>query len=236
MGLLDVLNDPVNQTAAARVGCSLLIGALIGIERSHHGRPAGFRTHALVCMASAMLMLVGIFETKWLPDAERVRTLDPTRLAQGIMTGIGFLGAGTIVKEGLSVQGLTTAASIWITSAIGILIGVGLYMPASITAALTILTLAGFRWLEACIPVQFTACLSIRFTHPAAPDEDRLRALLQEHGFSVTHVDYRWDFRGHCLEYQIMLTGRRGADARRLSAVVFGLEGVDHFSIATTGE
>ena len=105
-------------------------GGLIGLERSYHGRPAGFRTHALVCLfrpADARDRLRG----RWFPAGGRARVaLDPTRMAQGIMTGIGFLGAGVIMKEGLSVRGLTTAASIWITAAIGILVGIGFYFPA----------------------------------------------------------------------------------------------------------
>ncbi len=84
-------------------------------------------------------MLVTLYQWKWLPGVpmDTVRT-DPTRMAQGIMTGIGFLGAGVIFKEGLSVRGLTTAASIWITAAIGILIGVGFYEPAAIATVLTL--------------------------------------------------------------------------------------------------
>ena len=113
---------------AIRLGAALTAGSLIGLERSIHGRPAGFRTHALVCLASALLMLVTAYQWEWLgvtaANEESFRT-DPTRMAQGIMTGIGFLGAGVIFKEGLTVRGLTTAASIWITSALGILYGVG---------------------------------------------------------------------------------------------------------------
>ena len=108
-----------------------IAGSLIGLERSFHGRPAGFRTHALVCLASAVLMMITVYQSDWLtfalPDTIRA---DPQRMAQGIMTGIGFLGAGVIFKEGLSVRGLTTAASIWITAALGILYGVGFYYPA----------------------------------------------------------------------------------------------------------
>ena len=97
---------------------------MIGFERSFHGRPAGFRTHALVCVASALLMLVTVFQLHWMTEVpiDTIRA-DPTRMAQGIMTGIGFLGAGVIFKEGLTVRGLTTAASIWVTAAIGILGG-----------------------------------------------------------------------------------------------------------------
>jgi putative Mg2+ transporter-C (MgtC) family protein len=109
-----------------RVAGALAIGAMIGFERTFHGRPAGFRTHALVCIASAVLMIVTVYQNQWMTEVahEAIRT-DPTRMAQGIMTGIGFLGAGVIFKEGLTVRGLTTAASIWVTAAIGILIGIG---------------------------------------------------------------------------------------------------------------
>src|ERR1044072_5239233 len=86
-----------------RISASVLIGAAIGFERSFHGRPAGFRTHALVCVASALLMLVTVFQSEWMTAVplDAIRT-DPTRMAQGIMTGIGFLGAGVIFKEGLT--------------------------------------------------------------------------------------------------------------------------------------
>ena len=93
-------------------------GACIGYERSFHGRPAGLRTHVLVCMASAVLMLVTVYEDHWVRIAGEAR-LDPTRMAQGIMTGIGFLGAGVIMKDGLSVRGLTTAACVWVTACVG---------------------------------------------------------------------------------------------------------------------
>jgi putative Mg2+ transporter-C (MgtC) family protein len=80
-----------------RILGALVIGAVIGLERSFHGRPAGFRTHALVCVASALLMLVTVYQSAWMTHVtiEAIRT-DPTRMAQGIMTGIGFLGAGVI--------------------------------------------------------------------------------------------------------------------------------------------
>jgi hypothetical protein len=117
-----------------RVIGALVIGALIGFERTFHGRPAGFRTHSLVCIASAILMIVTVYQNQWMTFVEHdaIRT-DPTRMAQGIMTGIGFLGAGVIFKEGLTVRGLTTAASIWVTAAIGILVGIGFgLLPSSV--------------------------------------------------------------------------------------------------------
>jgi putative Mg2+ transporter-C (MgtC) family protein len=128
---------------------AVLAGGLIGLERSFHGRPAGFRTHTLVCLASSLLMLVTLYQERWfVASSQEVARIDPTRMAQGIMTGIGFLGAGVIFKEGLSVRGLTTAASIWLTAAIGVLVGVGLYFAAFAATAMTLGVLGGFRVIE----------------------------------------------------------------------------------------
>ena len=120
---------------------AIILGGIIGLERSYHGHPAGFRTHTLVCLASSLLMLVTVYAKQWFVGEiiETVR-IDPTRMAQGVMTGIGFLGAGVIIKEGLSVRGLTTAATIWITAAVGIVSGAGLYHVAILG---TILSAAG---------------------------------------------------------------------------------------------
>src|SRR5688500_2839873 len=136
-----------------RLLAALVSGAFIGYERSFHGRPAGLRTHVLVCLASAVLMLVTVYEDHWV-HMEGEERLDPTRMAQGIMTGIGFLGAGVIVKEGLNVRGLTTAASIWITAAIGVLAGVGFYFPLAVSVVITIGILSVFRVIEARMPAQ----------------------------------------------------------------------------------
>src|SRR5918992_4314736 len=94
-------------------------------------------------------MLLAIYQGVWFNASAEIVRIDPTRMAQGIMTGIGFLGAGVIVKEGASVRGLTTAASIWITAAIGILAGVGFYFPVVVATALTLGTLSLFRYIEA---------------------------------------------------------------------------------------
>src|SRR5712671_824055 len=142
------INSIWNDTYAAialHLVIALAAGGIIGLERSYHGRPAGFRTHALVCLSSCMLMVLTVYQDTWFSALSLDQiTVDPTRMAQGIMTGIGFLGAGVIMKEGLTISGLTTAASIWITAAIGIMIGVGFYFPAGIGTALTLVVLSGF--------------------------------------------------------------------------------------------
>jgi putative Mg2+ transporter-C (MgtC) family protein len=109
---------------------------------------------------------------------ERV-SVDPTRMAQGIMTGIGFLGAGMIMKEGLSVRGLTTGASIWITSAIGILVGIGFYFPGALTVALALGTLSLFRWIESQIQSLQYAQFILKFAREHTMSETELRMLVQ---------------------------------------------------------
>src|SRR5213082_610714 len=161
-----------------RVAGALVMGALIGFERTFHGRPAGFRTHSLVCIASAILMIVTVYQNQWMTllEHDAIRT-DPTRMAQGIMTGIGFLGAGVIFKEGLTVRGLTTAASIWVRAAIGILIGIGFYFAATVGAAATLTILAAFRFLEMRLPSEFYAHHMLRFQRDQVMAEDDLRKL-----------------------------------------------------------
>jgi putative Mg2+ transporter-C (MgtC) family protein len=121
---------------ALKLGVALVLGALIGMEREVHKKTAGLRTHMIVCLSSALLMVL---------STEVARDMgfegDPTRIAAGVMTGIGFLGAGTIIKQGATVQGLTTAACIWTAAAVGLAVGVGYYIPAVIVVLLTLLTL-----------------------------------------------------------------------------------------------
>ena len=192
---------------AMHVGAAWAAGSLIGLERSFHGRPAGFRTHALVCLASALLMVFTAFQWDWLGKAipmETVRT-DPTRIAQGIMTGIGFLGAGVIFKEGLTVRGLTTAASIWITAVIGILFGVGFFYPAVLATFATLGTLTVFRILEDRIPSQVFAQLVLRFSEAKLPPEKDVIDLIEKQGFSVAHLSYRLDREAGYFEYKMMI-------------------------------
>src|SRR5437868_1245555 len=147
-----------------RVLLALVLGGLIGMERTLHGRAAGFRTHALVCLASALLMMAAVYQGRWMStNAIGTITIDPTRTAQGIMTGIGFLGAGVIFKEGLTVRGLTTAASIWITAAIGIQVGIGFYLPAIAGSVATILILSVFRAVEQRLPSEYYAHHTLKF-------------------------------------------------------------------------
>lgn len=132
-----------NVELVARLGVSCLLGGLIGLEREGLNRPAGFRTHVLVALGSTLIMLISIYGFRNLPGPH-----DPARLAAQVVSGIGFLGAGTIMKEGLSIKGLTTAASLWVVAAIGLASGAGFYVGAVATTILVYVTLVFFTRLE----------------------------------------------------------------------------------------
>jgi putative Mg2+ transporter-C (MgtC) family protein len=214
-----------------------IAGSLIGLERSFHGRPAGFRTHALVCLASALLMMITLYQTDWLPSAvQDTFRADPQRMAQGIMTGIGFLGAGVIFKEGLSVRGLTTAASIWITASLGILYGVGFYFPALLGTIATLGTLSAFRWIEAKMPSQYYAHLVIRFAKAKTLSESEVRKLVSSQGFSVANMSYRLDDDGPAFEYRMSIQTLDPENSPRLAKRLRDQKDVLAFRISPTGD
>ena len=123
-----------------------ILGGLIGLERESLSRPAGLRTYTLVCVGSALAMIVSI--DIYLQYYQTVNA-DPGRIAAQVISGIGFLGAGTIMREGASVQGLTTAAGLWVVACIGLAVGAGLYVPAIATTILILFVLIYFIKFEA---------------------------------------------------------------------------------------
>jgi putative Mg2+ transporter-C (MgtC) family protein len=229
--------DGAMLAITVRLAAALTIGGIIGLERSFHGRPAGFRTHALVCLSTSLLMLLTVYEERWFPQVTQGRiALDPTRMAQGIMTGIGFLGAGTIMTQGLSVRGLTTAASIWITAAIGILLGIGFWYPALLATLFTLGTLSLFRLIENRMPSQFYAHFDVRFAVGAPLSEDAVRELLAEHRFDVANLNYRLDRDDGFLEYKMVIRTNSADNARRLCERLAQLPAVKEFRLSPTGD
>ncbi len=228
-------NDEI--VIVVRLLTALAIGGLIGLERSLHGRPAGFRTHSLVCLASALLMLVTVYQLNWMTEVplDTIRA-DPTRMAQGIMTGIGFLGAGVIFKEGLSVRGLTTAASIWITSALGILVGIGFYFPAILGAFITVAVLHVFRRIENMLPSEYYAHHVIGFNRKSVMSEEAVRKLIGRHGFSVANLSSRLMEGGKIFEYRMTIRSRDQRAIESLSKQLRGLSQVIEFRITPVGD
>lgn len=133
-----------------RLFLAVILGGLVGFEREQSNHPAGFRTHILVSLGSALIMLISIYGFSDFMGAENV-SFDPSRISAQVVTGIGFLGAGTILRHGFTVTGLTTAASLWVVAAIGLAIGAGFYFGAVITTLFVLISLTVLAKLDSYI-------------------------------------------------------------------------------------
>ncbi len=131
-----------------RLILAVILGGLVGFEREVHRRSAGLRTHTLVSLGSCLIMLTSLYVFDIYKDAA---SIDPARIAAGVITGIGFLGAGAIIRSGEAVKGLTTAASLWLVAAIGLGVGCGFYLASLTTAILVVAVLFFLRRLEGAI-------------------------------------------------------------------------------------
>lgn len=188
-------------------------------------------------MASSLLMLVTVYQRDWFPWVVHGNVnVDPTRMAQGIMTGIGFLGAGVIMKEQASIRGLTTAASIWITAAIGILAGVGLYSMLAIVTILTLSTLTLYRLVEERLPVLIYIQTFIRFQREKMMTEHEIRALMHENGFNISNLSHAITYDQKFYEYDLVIKTRKEENMRRLSQCLAENDNVIEFRISPMGE
>jgi putative Mg2+ transporter-C (MgtC) family protein len=216
---------------------ALLLGLLVGYERSYHGRAAGMRTYGLVCMASAALTIIGGYPEFWYGGhgGALVTVADPTRIIQGVVTGIGFLGAGVIMREGFSISGLTTAASIWAASAIGVLVGVGFYLAAIGLAMLSAGIMIYLSRLEGILPSRHAIAISLRFDPGYAPREVELRRLALERGYeiaggslTISNDDgvHEWRF------VALALSKHSGAPLSELAHELSAYKGIASFKLA----
>ena len=185
----DYGSDPLLQNtlrACLTIVGALLLGIVVGYERTWNGRAAGIRTYGFVCMTSAALIVVVGHPGAWYGGISLAGTSgDPTRVIQGIVTGIGFLCAGVIMKEGFSISGLTTAASIWAVSAVGILVGLGFYATAGLLTLLSTFGMLGLQHLEQILPAHHELAIRLRCSREQALDEANLSQLICQHGFTL---------------------------------------------------
>lgn len=150
--------------ALIRLAVAALLGAIVGLEREFRGRHAGFRTNLLVCLGSALVMIVStkLANYPWASVGDYEINLDPGRIAYGVMTGIGFLGAGAILKQQETVRGLTTAAGLWCVAAIGLAVGHGLYTLGVSAALLVLITLWLLQRVEHLLPKRTYRTIVVR--------------------------------------------------------------------------
>ncbi|MBN3038043.1 MAG: MgtC/SapB family protein [Candidatus Omnitrophica bacterium] len=194
-----------------RLTLSFIIGGLIGFERELHGRVAGLRTHMLVCLGSTLLMLTSIYMlTAYGADCN----IDPTRLAAGVMTGIGFLGAGTIMRFRASVRGLTTAASLWAVTGIGLAIGSGFTSGAYIAAALMLVVLLVLTKVEKSIVRKDQYRVLSLETKGHAEQLKEVRRVLAEHNCEIKDLEIKKKPQSHnmIVEFELKLVSPQQSD------------------------
>lgn len=179
------------STAAIKLLISFLLGAVIGIERQMRRRDAGMRTFTLICMGSTAAMLISIWIPQCYPD---FLNGDPGRIAAQVLTGIGFLGAGAIIQSHGSVQGLTTAACIWVMAVVGLAVGAGMYLAACMTTFFSLFVLVSLERLEKRMFLDgVNKILSIHCS-VSTPDLKLIRKTLESKNVYIVSVSYEQDY------------------------------------------
>ena len=172
-----------------RLGLGFLAGAVIGVERSSRHQVAGLRTHILIATGATLLMLLSI----WLPqEFQAMKNGDPGRIAAQVVSGIGFLGAGAIIRLGNNIKGLTTAASLWLVAAVGLAIGAGMFVAAGGALVITLITLIVLAAFEKrFFPTERNKLLEITFmsNNPDNPDTEETLNILRAFGVRVLSMD-----------------------------------------------
>ena len=214
--------------------CALIAGTSIGAEREIQGKPAGLRTHALVCFSAALMTWVGLNTADWTasmpPNAQIVA--DMARMPHAILTGIGFLGAGVIFRESGSVQGLTTAASLWLTAALGIVFGAGLLELGTLGTLAALMVLVVLRILQRLAPQRPKVRLDIAVTAQSDYDQARLESALAAQGLRAGPLSIRQDCAAGLRRYQLLASAQGSTiDGEKLSRAFQNDALVQEFSI-----
>ena len=215
---------------------AIAAGGVIGWEREFRGRAAGIRTHILVCLASTLLMLAAVYQVEWMGQTPHdVIRIDPVRMAHGVLTGIGFLCAGVIFREGFSIRGLTTAASLWITSALGLLYGASLNGLAISGTLATLLVLAGLRLLGNRMPRLRHTDIVVRYARAKAPTEAEFLGVFAAYGMKPDVVVHRLLDAGQGVELASTFRGRT-LDSDRITQALLADPRVLAFELAPRHE
>jgi putative Mg2+ transporter-C (MgtC) family protein len=226
----------VNFTVILNLLGALVLGLMVGYERSYHGRAAGMRTYGLVCMASSALTVIVAYSAYWYGGHAGIPSNpDPTRVIQGIVTGVGFLGAGVILHEGYATRGLTSAASIWASSVIGVLMGIGFYLSALVMALLAVFCMTLVTRLENWLPARQAVAVTIQFSTTFVPNEDLICRLALRWGYEVQRGSLSIKFNDGKREWRFVATalGKRSeATIAALSAELCAFEGIESFQLS----
>lgn len=197
--------------AVVRLLAAAVLGAAIGAEREHRGQNAGFRTQLLVALGSALAMVVSLHFAEVYGAAGRAVRVDPARVAYGVMGGIGFLGAGTILRYGPGIRGLTTAATLWCTAAVGLACGFGMFLVALAATVLMIFALVVLRKLDFVIPSRLHKVVTVTCPISGADTVDQFQRLLLARGAKIDDVQYIRDDRAktQTVTFHVSLSSRQ---------------------------
>lgn len=229
-----------NLAVIGNLVVALVLGLIVGYERSYHGRAAGMRTYAIVCVASCAVTVIAGFPSEWYGGTHLVTNgaiPDPTRVIQGILTGVGFLGAGVITKDNNNINGLTTAASIWSASAIGIMVGVGFHAAAMIFAVMSVCLMTLTVKLEKRLPTRPTITVTMRFKKGFRPLESVLKRVSDERGYTISDVSLQIKMREGQQEWRFNASAKERKSCMPITQLTDELakfEGIDEFSVSSS--
>jgi len=226
--MVNEFNWLIDSSVLLRLILAVLLGGVIGMEREMHGRPAGFRTHIVVCLGATMLIVGSEFYQNHFDSGT---VFDPNRMAAGIITGIGFLGAGAIMREENMVRGLTTAGCIWFVAGLGVVIGKGLFSLALWGTLLVFIMLVFFRYVESWMSVENYGELAVRMNLESYESiKARCVEIIQKSGYLIQETRYQIDKVNHEVQLNYVLTYRKGESQEGLLMEISRLEGVREIS------
>jgi putative Mg2+ transporter-C (MgtC) family protein len=233
-----------NLIVFANVFGAFLLGLILGYERSYHGRAAGMRTYALVCMSSCAVTVAVGYPEFWYGGTNPAQinsaaqlVADPTRVLQGVLTGIGFLCAGVIMKDGTNIKGLTTSASIWTSSVIGVLVGLGFYAAAMLITLLSIGLMIWTVRIEKWLPSQQSLSVTLKFDKSFSPKEDVLRKLAQDRGYNIPPGSIQIHFAKGCQEWRYIAVApdkTKTTPISKMAEELAAFPGIKEFDLAVT--
>jgi putative Mg2+ transporter-C (MgtC) family protein len=198
------------QMMFGKLALAAVIGAAIGFERETHGQAAGLRTNILVCVGSCLLMMLSLHMEalhRHLEMEQTVVRLDPARIASYAIASMGFLGAGAIITGKGTVRGLTTAASLWIVTGMGLAVGAGYIFPAVFSMAISLLILYGFRRIKAIFPRDEHTVLTLKYDKMDKP-LDQVKTILNDYAVSVHFINYKVEFPSEAVTYRMRLQSK----------------------------
>jgi putative Mg2+ transporter-C (MgtC) family protein len=230
--ILGGLNTHSILIATGKLVLAALLGGLIGFERETHGQSAGFRTILLISLSSCLMMMISLHMEELFSrlGAESAVRLDPGRIASYTIAGMGFLGAGSIIKGRGTVRGITTATSMWLATGLGLAVGAGYIFPALLTTVISIVILYNLRFFKPSIVRDIYTIMTLRF-HCREDQVDALRDILSAYkAVNIVFINYERDVTNKKTTYRIRLFSKADIPWRQISHQILDLPCLEHMT------